>query len=899
MSRHFHASFVLAILATLPAAASAVQTVNGATPNPVTLPAGGAAVSLVLTGTALADLAGAVVMNGSSPATGVQAELQPSVSGTSRTVRLQALSTASPVSGLRLRLTGRRLARPIDLPNPIAVIANDDAIFISGFVLEEDSVYAGWPTTARITLSASPSAPLTVEVVHGPQVGVPASVVALPTVSQIVIPVTPQGTGSVVDTLMVRRPPYTTGPKAVFHIFAHPTIQDMTFADDFYNATASPLVGGTSRTLKVRLLKEPPLATTLAISSSAILAQAPSSVPIAAGQRIINIPIALGAVSMATQVTLTLAIGSNTTTVPIAILPQSTINQFSLSADSVTGGSDVTLTIGLAAAAPAGGTTILLDSNAPAALSLPASVVVPAGSTSASVILHTLPVVQRVTAQIEAQSPLSAKIDTVTIKPPAPVQLNWSAVTVNAGDVVSGQLTLNGAVPAGSSYTLSVASSDSAIASVPSTVTVAAGAYQANVSVTTHGGFTQSVGNVAITVTAPDGATLNKALTVSRYGRLSGLTVGSTLIAGSSVNGSVTLDKAAGPPGHRVIFTVSNPQALTLPAELVVPAGQTSMTFAMTAASVATNTSVQVEARDSLNVTQTRTVDVAPLTLASITAAPAEVDGGQPFTLRADFGVALPIGSQEMIQLVSSHPAVQVPATMSASAGAPQNRQIQVQTSAVATDVTATITATRGADVRTTTVTVRAPASAQSVSVAPDSVLGGSTATLTVTLSRTVLAPTTVTLTSSNTNLAQVPATVTVQANQSAATVNVSTSNIAAGTTVLSASAGGATVSDELRVAGAAVVPAQLSASAATVGPNTSVPFTLTLKGEAPAGGLIVALSSSHPALVSMPANIVVPAGQTSATFTLTTLAPVAPTSVSITATASNRSASASITITP
>ena len=46
---------------------------------------------------------------------------------------------------------------------------------------------------------------------------------------------------------------------------------------------------------------------------------------------------------------------------------------------------------------------------------------------------------------------------------------------------------------------------------------------------------------------------------------------------------------------------------------------------------------------------------------------------------------------------------------------------------------------------------------------------------------------------------------------------------------------------------------------------------TVTLTASAPTGGAVVTLSSSAPTIASVPASVVVPAGATSASFTVTT----------------------------
>lgn len=93
--------------------------------------------------------------------------------------------------------------------------------------------------------------------------------------------------------------------------------------------------------------------------------------------------------------------------------------------------------------------------------------------------------------------------------------------------------------------------------------------------------------------------------------------------------------------------------------------------------------------------------------------------------------------------------------------------------------------------------------------------------------------------------------------------------------------------------------PAQLSdlsLSAGDVVSGTSVPGTVQLTSPAPAGGVVVALASSDPTRVSVPASIVVSSGQSSASFSAATSAG-ATGSVSVTATYGSANKSAALTL--
>src|SRR4029077_8164850 len=86
----------------------------------------------------------------------------------------------------------------------------------------------------------------------------------------------------------------------------------------------------------------------------------------------------------------------------------------------------------------------------------------------------------------------------------------------------------------------------------------------------------------------------------------------------------------------------------------------------------------------------------------------------------------------------------------------------------------------------------------------------------------------------------------------------------------ISATAGQVTQTAVLNVS-----PGGLTLSALSIGPTvissgSTATGTVTLNGAAPAGGASVALSSSNTGIATVPPSVTVPAGATSATFTIT-----------------------------
>jgi hypothetical protein len=154
-----------------------------------------------------------------------------------------------------------------------------------------------------------------------------------------------------------------------------------------------------------------------------------------------------------------------------------------------------------------------------------------------------------------------------------------------------------------------------------------------------------------------------------------------------------------------------------------------------------------------------------------------------------------------------------------------------------------------------------------SVTISPASISPGGWAQGTVTLSATM--GSTVTLMSSNTAVATVPGSVTVAAGQTSAAFTVT--GVAAGTSAITAAASGSQGTASITVAPGAALVLGLTLSASSVVGGNPITGTLVISSPAPAGGMVVTLSSSDP--VTVPANVTIPAGQTTATFTVNTRA--------------------------
>jgi hypothetical protein len=190
-------------------------------------------------------------------------------------------------------------------------------------------------------------------------------------------------------------------------------------------------------------------------------------------------------------------------------------------------------------------------------------------------------------------------------------------------------------------------------------------------------------------------------------------------------------------------------------------------------------------------------------------------------------------------------------------------------------------------------------AALSSVSASPNPVVGGNPSMGTVTL--TSAAPSGGALVSlgSASSAVTVPGNVPVSQGASSATFAIATSTVTTQTlATLSATYGGVTKTTTLTVNPAAAASlATLFLNPTSVKGGASVTGTVTLNALAPANGATVTLTSSNPALASVPASVLVSAGTTSKPFTVTTGATRKNVSVTISASYAGVTKSATLTV--
>src|SRR6266513_202730 len=363
--------------------------------------------------------------------------------------------------------------------------------------------------------------------------------------------------------------------------------------------------------------------------------------------------------------------------------------------------------------------------------------------------------------------------------------LALNPTSVAGGNSSTGTVTLSGSAPAGGAQ-VTLSSSNTAAATVPSSVTVPAGATNATFTVSTS----VVTASTAVTISAAyGGATRTASLAVTPAAppppSLASLGLNPTSVTGgNSSTGTVTLSGPAPAGGAQVALSSSNTAAATVPSSVTVAAGATSATFTVSTSGVTASTTVTISAAYG-GVTRTASITVAPAappppTLSSLTLNPASVIGGtQSSTGTVTLSGAAPAGGAT-VALSSSDGAARVPSSVTVVAGA-TSATFTVSSSAVAASTTVTISAAYGGVTRSASLTVAPapppPATLSSLTLNPTNVIGGlQTSTGTVTLSAPAPAGGATVMLSSSNGAARVPSSVTVAAGATRATFTVNTS---------------------------------------------------------------------------------------------------------------------------
>lgn len=340
------------------------------------------------------------------------------------------------------------------------------------------------------------------------------------------------------------------------------------------------------------------------------------------------------------------------------------------------------------------------------------------------------------------------------------------------------------------------------------------------------------------------------------------------IVGGNSGQGAVTLEFPAAAGNQVVALTSSNPVALQVPASVSVPAGQLLAPIPLTTTGVNVDTTVTITA-SAYGQAKSLNIGVLRAGISGIGANPNPVVGGNNTTgiIQLD-GKAGPSGAT--VSLFSGNPTVaQVPPNMFIAAQK-TNGTFPITTTSVSAITHLSITATLGNSSKGLSLTVHPiPMLVNSLVLNPNRIKSGSGTTGTVTISSPAGPGGQAVVLSVNGSIVFMPPTVVVPAASTVASFPITTSAIDTTVTVNVIAA----IGSSKRIAALTLDPCPIRAFAvfpATIPGGISVNGQVVLRSAAPAGGATIALGDNSTA-TAPPASVYIPAGATTASFTVLT----------------------------
>jgi hypothetical protein len=209
-------------------------------------------------------------------------------------------------------------------------------------------------------------------------------------------------------------------------------------------------------------------------------------------------------------------------------------------------------------------------------VSVPATVVVPAGKNVVTFIAGTTSVLQSAVVTVEATANSYTTSGTLNVRPVIVSKVVLTPPTVVGGIASKGAVTLSDPAPTGG-VTVTVTSSDPSVTISPASQVVALGKTAAAFTASTVAvGVAKSV---TITVTA-NGVPVSTTLVVTPTAVASMTIAPATVISGNGATGTVKLAKAAA-VDTTVALSVDASTVATVPATVTVPKGALTATFAV------------------------------------------------------------------------------------------------------------------------------------------------------------------------------------------------------------------------------------------------------------------------------------------------------------------------------
>ena len=567
-------------------------------------------------------------------------------------------------------------------------------------------------------------------------------------------------------------------------------------------------------------------------------------------------------------------------------------NRISLSFDRsmITGGESCQGAIRLQSPAPAGGLPVYLETDQ-AALVIPRLVVVPEGKSDATFLATTDLLAAPVTSTVTARAWGETAGEAVVQINPGKIMVTIDPTSILAGKAGVGTVTVSPAWLA-SKAKLGIKSDQDGVI-VPIRVVIPPGKSSATFSVNTLPSTIEYSANVTIRGT---GMTPGVGVVNVRQKKLVLSVNPGEVAGGQACMGTATLTDPAGKGGVVVALSAKD---VVVPATVTIPEGGTSATFNINSLPTAQMIDATISGSANGYWSGTTTVTVRPPIIRKFSLSASSVVGTKSVSATLDLDGVVGTGGLPVAILSSDW-----------SVGGPSINTFQIPagSQAYSFDVGTKIQG-RAVDLQLSACTALAQIAATlrvlpptlSIKLTPDVIVGGSSTAVKLTLSMDVTAPSggvSFTLTSSDPAVT-VPDTVVLPARASSVSVTANHSEVLeAKACTLSAQSSVGSGSIVLTVKPNQIASLVISPNQVKGGSATSVNGTITLAKPAGPGGATITLQSSS-TYATVPSSIVIPSGQTTATFSLSHRTVPSARSAIVQATLNSRSITSELRLTP
>ncbi|MGV3615007.1 MAG: SBBP repeat-containing protein [Fimbriimonas sp.] len=523
-------------------------------------------------------------------------------------------------------------------------------------------------------------------------------------------------------------------------------------------------------------------------------------VHIDAGARTGTFTVETKEVTTQTAVNITASYEGNFKVAQLNVVPW--LQAIAVTPNTLVGGNLTTGRVTLAQNAPTGGLVVELTTDTPSLISFAnaagtpiTSVTVPAGQATTTFTIVTQGVSTQTNVNVTASALGVNRSQQLTLNTANLRSLTFNPTNLAGLGTTTGTLTLDG--KSGSAFTVTLTGLPGTY-SIPPTINFPANQSSVTFQVTTPIEPVRTTRTVTATRPASGGYAAGSAsgsFTVE-VATVKSITLTPSTVPSGGVSTVIVELNSPAPAGGATVQIITDPNKVSAPPSIIIPAGAASRSFTVTATVVPATTTATITARRTDADAKSATLTIQAGTF-GLTVSPTSVLGGREnstgtITLSSPAG---PLGLT--INLSSSDPGVTVPATVTIPSGA-TTVTFAITTSAVTSNRNVTIIASTAGFSTTAELTVRANGVAL-LTINPTKVRGGSSISVTITLD----APAgpggqVVNLSSSNGSVIVLPPTRTVPAGQRTLTFSVVTRRVSrtlAATITASAAGSSATAS--------------------------------------------------------------------------------------------------------